>query len=141
MKLYGYWKRLVMALMRIGELAAAAGVSNRTVDFYTNLGLISPASRTSGGFRLYDPAVVEQIATVQRLESSGMSLEEIAAQLRAGGADLAAVLARLDTDLAALRELAEAAAVTGHGLAASLAVRANQLITLAAELLAAMPNG
>ncbi|WP_212823006.1 MerR family transcriptional regulator [Catellatospora sp. TT07R-123] len=130
-----------MALMRIGELAAAAGVSNRTVDFYTNLGLISPASRTSGGFRLYDPAVVEQIATVQRLESSGMSLEEIAAQLRAGGADLAAVLARLDTDLAALRELAEAAAVTGHGLAASLAVRANQLITLAAELLAAMPNG
>ena len=41
----------------------------------------------------------------------------------------------------ALRELAEAAAVTGHGLAASLAVRANQLITLAAELLAAMPHG
>ncbi|GAA1661081.1 MerR family transcriptional regulator [Catellatospora bangladeshensis] len=130
-----------MALMRIGELATAAGVSNRTVDFYTNLGLISPASRTSGGFRLYDPAAAEQIATIQRLEASGMGLEEIATQLRAGGADLAAALARLDADLAALRQLAESAAGSAHGLATTLAVRANQLITVATELLTAMPEG
>jgi DNA-binding transcriptional MerR regulator len=129
-----------MALMRIGELAAAAGVSNRTVDFYTNLGLISPASRTSGGFRLYDAATVEQIATIQRLEATGMALDDIAAQLRAGGADLVAALARLDVDLAALRELAASAAGSTQGLATTLAVRANQLIAMAAELLAAMPE-
>ncbi|BCJ76469.1 hypothetical protein CS0771_60130 [Catellatospora sp. IY07-71] len=129
-----------MALMRIGELATAAGVSNRTVDFYTNLGLISPASRTSGGFRLYDPVAAEHIATIQRLEASGMGLAEIATQLRAGGADLAAALARLDADLAALRQLAESAAGSAHGLATTLAVRANQLITVATELLTAMPE-
>ncbi len=129
-----------MTLMRIGELATAAGVSNRTVDFYTNLGLISPASRTSGGFRLYDPAAAGQIATIQRLEASGMALDDIATQLRTGGADLAAALARLDADLAALRQLAESAGASAHGLATTLAVRANQLITVAAELLAAMPE-
>ncbi|MEV4416163.1 MerR family transcriptional regulator [Catellatospora sp. NPDC049609] len=130
-----------MALMRIGELAAAAGVSNRTVDYYTTLGLIRPASRTSGGFRLYDPGMVQQIATVQRLEGSGMGLEDIAAHLRAGGADLAAALARLDSDLAALRELAAGTVGAGHGLATTLAVRANHLLSLAAEVLAALPDG
>ncbi|MFC7241677.1 MerR family transcriptional regulator [Catellatospora aurea] len=129
-----------MALMRIGELASAAGVSNRTVDFYTNLGLITPASRTTGGFRLYDPATVEQIATVQRLESSGMALDDIAAHLHgAAAADLAGALARLDHDLTALRALAETAGGTAHGLATTLAVRANQLLTAAAELLSTMP--
>ncbi|GAB4050642.1 MerR family transcriptional regulator [Catellatospora paridis] len=129
-----------MALMRIGELAAAAGVSNRTVDFYTNLGLITPASRTTGGFRLYDPATVEQIATVQRLESSGMALDDIAAHLQsAGAADLVGALARLDQDLTALRALAETAGGTAHGLATTLAVRANQLLATAAELLSTMP--
>lgn len=129
-----------MALMRIGELAAAAGVSNRTVDFYTNLGLITPASRTTGGFRLYDPATVEHIATVQQLESSGMALDDIAAHLHGGAAaDLAGALARLDHDLTALRALAETAGGTAHGLATTLAVRANQLLAAAAELLATMP--
>ncbi|WP_155375239.1 MerR family transcriptional regulator [Catellatospora vulcania] len=129
-----------MTLMRIGELAAAAGVSNRTVDFYTNLGLLTPATRTSGGFRLYDPAAVEQIATVQRLESSGMALDDIAAHLQGGAAaDLAGALARLDQDLAALRALAETAGGTAHGLATTLAVRANQLLTTAMELLSTMP--
>ncbi|MEV0460035.1 MerR family transcriptional regulator [Catellatospora methionotrophica] len=129
-----------MALMRIGELAAAAGVSNRTVDFYTSLGLLTPASRTTGGFRLYDPAAVEQIATVQHLESSGMALDDIAAQLRGAGAtDLTGVLTRLDQDLAALRALAENAGDTAQGLAATLAVRANQLLTTAMELLSTMP--
>ncbi|WP_144123608.1 MerR family transcriptional regulator [Catellatospora sichuanensis] len=129
-----------MALMRIGELAAAAGVSNRTVDFYTNLGLITPASRTTGGFRLYDPATVEQIATVQRLESSGMALDDIAAHLQgAGVADLVGALARLDHDLTALRALAETTGGTAHGLATTLAVRANQLLAAATELLSTMP--
>ena len=40
-------------LLRIGELANLAGVSTRTVDFYTGLGLIEPAERTAGNFRLY----------------------------------------------------------------------------------------
>jgi hypothetical protein len=42
-------------LIRIGELARAAGVSTRTVDYYTGLGLLEPAARTDAGYRLYHP--------------------------------------------------------------------------------------
>lgn len=128
-------------LMRIGELANAAGVSNRTVDFYTNLGLIQPAERTSGGFRLYDPATVEQIGTIRHLEASGLALEEIAKQFSHNcAADLTEALSRLNHDLEALRALAETASSSANGIATTLTVRANNLITTATELLAGMPN-
>ena len=127
-------------LMRIGELAAAAGVSNRTVDFYTNLGLLQPAERTSGGFRLYDPSSVELIATIRRLEASGMALDDIAKDLAsAGAADFSEVMARLNHDLEALRGLAEAAGSNVHGIVTTLAARAHHLITTATELLGSLP--
>ncbi|MBY8854044.1 MerR family transcriptional regulator, partial [Saccharothrix sp. MB29] len=62
-------------LLRIGELAARAGVSIRTVDYYTTLGLIDPAQRTAGGYRLYQPSDVDRIHLVQRLEVQGVPLE------------------------------------------------------------------
>lgn len=68
-------------LMRIGEVAAAAMVSTRTVDYYTSLGLIAAAERTSGNFRLYRPETVERIGAVRRLEASGAKLDEIVAAL------------------------------------------------------------
>lgn len=126
-------------LMRIGELAAAAGVSNRTVDFYTNLGLLQPAERTAGGFRLYDPSSVELIATIRQLEASGMALDEIAKDLSgASAADFAEVMNRLNQDLEALRGLAEAAGSNVHGIVTTLAARAHHLITTATELLYTM---
>lgn len=126
-------------LMRIGELAAAAGVSNRTVDFYTNLGLLRPAERTSGGFRLYDPSSVELIATIRRLEASGMALDDIAKDLAgAGTADFTEVMSRLGHDLEALRGMAEAAGSNVHGIVTTLAARAHHLITTATELLNSM---
>ncbi|GAA1743132.1 MerR family transcriptional regulator [Luedemannella helvata] len=129
-------------LMRIGELAAAAGVSNRTVDFYTNLGLIHPAGRTSGGFRLYDPATVELIGTIRQLEASGLGLEDVARQFAGASAtDLSDIIARLGHDVEALRALAETAGSAANGVAATLAIRAHHLITLASELLTVMPHG
>ncbi|MBM4393334.1 MAG: MerR family DNA-binding transcriptional regulator, partial [Deltaproteobacteria bacterium] len=38
--------------MRIGELAERAGRTQRTLHFYEELGLLTPVSRTKGGFRL-----------------------------------------------------------------------------------------
>jgi DNA-binding transcriptional MerR regulator len=131
----------VPGLMRIGELAAAAGVSNRTVDFYTNLGLIRPAERTSGGFRLYDPGAVELIATIRQLESSGLALEDIAQQFaNASADDLTDILTKLGRDLEALRTVAETAGSAAHGIATTLALRAHHLITMATELLTALPD-
>lgn len=143
MKLYGSRKEVVVAgLMRIGQLAAAAGVTNRTVDFYTSLGLIQAARRTEGGFRLYDPATVEIIGTIRRLEASGMALDEIADELaNARTVDLTATVTRLSDDVESLHALAEAAGSNVHGVVTALTVRAHQLITTAMELLSAMPNG
>jgi MerR family copper efflux transcriptional regulator len=128
-------------LMRISELAAAAGVSKRTVDFYTNLGLLTPAERSNGGFRLYDQAAIDVIGTIRRLEASGMALDDIGRDLSAASAaDLAEVVARLNTDLENLRTLAETAGSGAHTMATTLAVRAHSLITAAMELLIAMPD-
>lgn len=128
-------------LLRIGELAAAAGVSNRTVDFYTNLGLIQPAQRTAGGFRLYDPATVDLIATIRQLEASGMALDDIAKDLaNTNAADLSEIVATLNHDLQALRAVAETAGSNAHGMVTTLAVRAHHLIVTATELLIAMPD-
>jgi MerR family copper efflux transcriptional regulator len=125
--------------MRIGELATAAGVSNRTIDFYTNLGLLTPADRSPGGYRLYDPATVEVIVSIRRLEASGMALEDIGRDLRAA-TDLPQAVARLNRDLETLRALAESADAHAQPMAATLTVRAHNLITAAMELLIAMPD-
>lgn len=64
-------------LLRIGELAERAGVSTRTVDFYTGLGLLVPVGRTGGNFRLYDPADVNRVGVIRRLEAQGIRLDDI----------------------------------------------------------------
>jgi DNA-binding transcriptional MerR regulator len=127
--------------MRIGELATAAGVSPRTVDYYTHLGLLTPAQRTAGGFRLYPPQAVDLIAVIRRLEDSGLRLEAIAGQLTSGRPDLAEVVSRLGQDLEALHGIAgsDQAGVAGAVVSALLA-RAHQLVITATELLGVFPE-
>ncbi|WP_430791512.1 MerR family transcriptional regulator [Actinoplanes sp. G11-F43] len=118
-------------LLRIGELAGQAGVSTRTVDYYTQLGLLTCADRTGGGFRLYDPAAVDTIATIRGLEAHGLSLQTIADALRGeGDRDLAAGLADLSANLQALQEAAEGAP-HAHALLTLISGRAHALIDLA----------
>lgn len=126
-------------LLRIGELAAQAGVSTRTIDYYTNLGLLVPACRSGGNYRLYDPAAVERVGTIRQLESHGVSLDEIATALSTHNADFPALLHRLDEDLRALREVAESTAPQAHGLLAAVTARAQSLITTALEISQHMP--
>jgi hypothetical protein len=45
----------------IGELAARAGLKADTLRYYERLGMISPAGRTTGGFRMYSADVVERL--------------------------------------------------------------------------------
>jgi DNA-binding transcriptional MerR regulator len=128
-------------LMRIGELAAAAGVSTRTIDFYTRLGLIQPEARTGGGYRLYPPSTADLIAAIRHLEATGMALDDIAANLKTSSrADLSALVTKLDEDLTALRTMAETAAPGAQSLVATLTIRAHNLITTAMELIIAMPD-
>ncbi|WP_306359956.1 MerR family transcriptional regulator [Nocardia sp. CC227C] len=121
-------------LVRIGELAARAAVSTRTIDYYTSLGLLEPAQRSAGNYRLYDPADVDRVQLIQRLEAHGISLEEIATALSAQPVDLGEVLTHIDDDLKNLHAIAEAAPGEVNGLLGVIAARVHSLITVALQL-------
>lgn len=127
-------------LLRIGEVAAQAEVSTRTVDYYTSLGLIAPAARSGGNYRLYDPAVVDRIALIRRLEEHGVKLEDINTALAAAPSTaLPELLKRIDDDLRSLREVAATAGPDDHGLLTAVAARAHALLTTALDIAAAIP--
>lgn len=63
--------------MRIGELAARAGVSVRSVRYYEEQGLLSSA-RSGSGQRHYTDEEVERVAFIQRLYAGGLSSRTIA---------------------------------------------------------------
>jgi MerR family copper efflux transcriptional regulator len=130
----------VEQLLKIGQVAAQAGVSPRTVDFYTGLGLLEPAQRTSGGHRLYSPAAVERIGAIRQLEAHGVSLEQIGRALNTpGGQDVSALVDHLDRDLHMLRTAVDNAEPEAYGLLAAITARAHSLISTALEIAAGMP--
>jgi DNA-binding transcriptional MerR regulator len=74
---------------RIGEVAAASGLSRQTLHQYALLGLIRPAGRTEGGHRYFAGSVFRQLDEIQALKRT-RTLAEIRDQLaarsgRAGG--------------------------------------------------------
>ena len=62
----------------IAELAAAAGVSARTIRYYGEFGLLRAAGRGPGGRRAYAADALERLRFIGRLKHLGMTLEEIA---------------------------------------------------------------
>ena len=60
----------------IGDVAKRLGISQRSIRYYEERGLIHPA-RTEGRFRLYAESEVARLKTVLLLKDLGMSLEEI----------------------------------------------------------------
>ena len=64
-------------LMRVGELAKAVGKTVRAMHLYEELGLLEPASRSEGGFRLYGPDAVDRINWIVKLQAIGFTLADI----------------------------------------------------------------
>jgi MerR family copper efflux transcriptional regulator len=64
-------------MLRIGDLARLSGKTVRAIHLYEELGLLKPASRSSGGFRLYDPVAVERVRWIDLLHGMGFSLHEM----------------------------------------------------------------
>lgn len=65
------------ARLRIGPIATATGLTPDAVRYYERLGLLPPAPRTSGGFRLYGPDTIERIQFIKRAQQFGLELREI----------------------------------------------------------------
>ena len=66
------------AYLQIGEVAERTGVTQRTLRFYEEKGLLRPPSRMDGGFRLYSEDDVTRVAHIRRLQNLlGLTLAEI----------------------------------------------------------------
>ena len=77
-------------LLRVGDVAREAGKTVRAIRLYEELGLLKPATRSSGGFRLYEAKTVDRVRWIDLLHEMGFSLQEMREVLRAWwGADLA----------------------------------------------------
>jgi DNA-binding transcriptional MerR regulator len=62
--------------IRVGDLARQSGKTVRAIHLYEELGLLEPATRSSGGFRLYHAAAVERVRWIDLLSGLGISLHE-----------------------------------------------------------------
>lgn len=64
-------------LLRVGDLARLTGKTVRAIHLYEELGLLRPATRSSGGFRLYERAAAERVRWIGLLHGLGFSLQEM----------------------------------------------------------------
>jgi DNA-binding transcriptional MerR regulator len=90
----------------VGELAAASGLTVRTLHHWDEIGLLRPAERSGAGHRRYNAADVQRLYQIVALRGLGLSLDAIAGALED---DLRAAvhshLARVDEQLAQARDL------------------------------------
>lgn len=62
--------------MRIGEVAQLSGVSTRTIDYYTNRGLLS-VERSEKNYRLYPDSALQTLERIHQLKKQRLSIAEI----------------------------------------------------------------
>ncbi len=66
------------AYLQIGEVAERTSVTQRTLRFYEEKGLLRPPTRMEGGFRLYSEDDVRRVKHIRRLQDLlGVTLAEI----------------------------------------------------------------
>jgi len=65
------------ALLKIGAFAKLAGTNLRTLRYYEEIGLLAPASRSTGGFRFYRREDMNRLRMVGSLQGLGLELSFI----------------------------------------------------------------
>ena len=92
---------------RIGEAAAASGVSSANIRYYEKQALIAPQGRADNSYRLYSEADVHALRFIRLCRAMDMSLDEVrtllALNLRSK-ADCDAARGALDDHLGHVRE-------------------------------------
>lgn len=98
---------------RIGEIAAATGVTTEALRYYEKQGLLPPALRSAAGARRYGDDVIARVRFIKQAQTVGLTLKDIQVLItsRAGASQaacrktravLAARLADLDQRIAEL---------------------------------------
>jgi DNA-binding transcriptional MerR regulator len=64
-------------LLQVGDLAKATGKTVRAIHLYESLGLIEPARRSKGRYRLFSPDTKVRVRWISKMQSLGLSLSEI----------------------------------------------------------------
>ncbi|MCK2217024.1 MerR family transcriptional regulator [Actinomadura sp. ATCC 31491] len=125
-------------MLTIGELAAYAGVTVRTVRHYHARGLLPEPERDHSGYRRYDAAALVELLRIRTLAEAGVPLARVRELLRAGEDEFAAAVADIDRRLRAeIRQrqrhrerIARLAAGDGLGLPPEVAAHLDRLRAL-----------
>lgn len=64
-------------MFTIGKLAGLTGVSNDTLRYYEQEGLIKPADKSPAGYRLYDQESARRIRFIKHAQACGFTLAEV----------------------------------------------------------------
>jgi DNA-binding transcriptional MerR regulator len=69
-------------LLRIQEVAAEVGLTTRSIRYYEELGLLEPAGRSEGDYRLFDASDLERLRFIKSLrDDAGFSLAQVGQML------------------------------------------------------------
>jgi Cu(I)-responsive transcriptional regulator len=114
--------------VKIGEAAAASGISERMIRHYEKIGLVPRAARKDSGYRDYDQRDVHTLRFIGRARDLGFPLEEIktllalwndrersSADVKALALARAAELKRKERELHEMRRSLEHLAASCHG--------------------------
>ncbi|WFE41285.1 MerR family transcriptional regulator [Micromonospora sp. WMMD998] len=86
-------------MLTIGQLAAYAGVTVRTVRHYHQVGLLPEPERDVSGYRRYGAKAVASLIRIRTLADAGVPLAEISTMLEADAATFAGAVRRIDDRL------------------------------------------
>ncbi|HEX9118859.1 MAG TPA: MerR family transcriptional regulator [Anaerolineae bacterium] len=82
---------------KVGELARQTGLTERTLRYYDQIGLLRPSLRSDAGYRLYTAGDIARLQQIRSLRQLGLSLDEVHAWLdRPGFSPLEAVERQLE---------------------------------------------
>lgn len=114
--------------MKIGQAAAASGVTERMIRHYEKIGLVAEAPRRDSGYRDYGDRAVHTLRFIARARDLGFSVDDIrkllalwndharaSADVKALALARAAGLRRKEEELREMRRSLEYLAASCHG--------------------------
>jgi MerR family transcriptional regulator, copper efflux regulator len=89
-----------VAVLSIGQLAKAAGVTTPTIRYYEEIGLLPKAERSAAGQRMYAESELERLTFIRRCREFGFSIDQVRL--------LAGLSISADQDCSRVRDMAHA---------------------------------